>query len=374
LVIESNSQSMGSSIPLDEISRSKCIEVVSLYYDVLDVRSYEWGVELLLGEARRGYNEDARINLYSELINGGCKPIMRPTGEGLILRLVIDRGGGSAILRGSLLAAATLVTVYLSGEWLANSPGPRGVGFPWTPYGYLLGLLVPLIIHELGHWSIMKMYRVPSSIPYLIPAPPLQLGFLGTLGAVINLRWLPPTSGSLALMAVMGPLAGFLAAIPFTIVGIHSSIVASPQQLPEGSVGIQIVPAAFILFTNWFAPSGSGEVILLSPMAYASYVVLLVTFLNLMPVAMLDGGHIIRSAVNEGVHRLISQATIAILIAASFIYPSFLMFAILAMIIYFLSRGRHPGPAMGEGDLGRTGVLSIVIYGVLLALTAPIPV
>lgn len=93
-----------------------------------------------------------------------------------------------------------------------------------------------------------------------------------------------------------------------------------------------------------------------------------------MPVAMLDGGHIVRSAVGEATHRAISQATILVLLAASTIYPAFFMFALLAMLIYFLSRGRHPGPAMGETGLGAAGVASILLYGVLLALTAPIPI
>ncbi len=313
------------------------------------------------------------MSLYKELIDRGCKPLLRTTSDGLVLRLVTSREKGSALAKGAVLAAATLAMVYISGEWLANAPGPRGEGFAWSPWGYLLGLLVPLIIHELGHWSIMRLYRVPSSIPYLIPAPPLQLGFLGTLGAVINLRWLPPTPGSLALMAVMGPLAGFLAVIPFAIIGMKASILTEPSALAGGAAQLQVVPALFLALADIYAPHGDG-LILLSPLAYASYIVLLVTFLNLMPVAMLDGGHIVRSAVGEATHRAISQATILVLLAASTIYPAFFMFALLAMLIYFLSRGRHPGPAMGETGLGAAGVASILLYGVLLALTAPIPI
>ena len=62
------------------------------------------------------------------------------------------------------------------------------------------------------------------------------------------------------------------------------------------------------------------------------------------------------------------------LIAASMVYPAFFMFALLAMVIFFLSRGRHPGPAMAEDGLDAMGAASIVVYGVLLALTAPVPV
>lgn len=346
---------------------------MSSYYEVLDTSHQPWGYELLLGEPRSAPGSDSKARLYKELIERGCKPLMRETEGGLVLRLIMEERRGSALAKGAILALVTVAMVYLSGEWLAGAPGPRGEGFSWSPWGYLTGLLVPLLVHELGHWSIMKLYRVPSSIPYLIPAPPLQLGFLGTLGAVINLRWLPPTPGSLALMAVMGPLAGFIAAIPFTIAGMKASILAAPTDIPGGAAQLQLAPAFFLILADLYAPKGDGP-ILLSPLAYASYIVLLVTFLNLMPVAMLDGGHIVRSAVSEGTHRVVSQATIMILLVLSTVYPAFFMFALLAMIIYFLSKGRHPGPAMGEAGLGRVGVVSIILYGILLALTAPIPI
>ena len=349
----------------------ECMRKVEEYYEVVSSERYSWGAEIILGAPRRvsrGYKEA----LYRDLVRRGCKPFMRPTEKGLTLRIVTDKDRGQALLKGALLAAATIVTVYLSGEWLASAPGPRGAGFSWSPYGYLVGLLLPLIIHELGHWSVMRRYNVPSSIPYLIPAPPLQMGFLGTLGAVINLRWLPPSRDSLALMAVMGPLAGFIASIPFTIIGIKASILEPSSAVP-GAAQLNLAPAAFIILASIYAPEGGG-VLLLSPLAYASYVVLLVTFLNLIPVAMLDGGHIIRSAVGERTHRAISQASILVLLIASMFYPAFFMFALLAMVIYFLARGRHPGPAMDEGGMGPLGVFSIIVYGVLLALTVPIPV
>lgn len=88
----------------------------------------------------------------------------------------------------------------------------------------------------------------------------------------------------------------------------------------------------------------------------------------------MDGGHIVRSAVSEAAHRAISRATIIVLGAVSMVYPAFFMFAILAVFIYLLSRGRHPGPAMGETSLGVAGMISILLYGILLALTAPIPI
>ncbi|MFN4045735.1 MAG: site-2 protease family protein, partial [Acidilobaceae archaeon] len=236
-------------------------------------------------------------------------------------------------------------------------------------------LLVPLLIHELGHWTVMRAYRTPSSLPYLIPAPPLQLGFLGTFGAVINLRWLPPSSEALSVMAVAGPLAGYIIAVPLAIYGIGESVVVSEEAL----AGVQIIPLNVVpvsmILLGQLSPRAlnPSDVLLLSPLAFASYVVFLVTFLNLMPIAMLDGGHIIRGIVGSKAHAFTSRALIVTLIVLALVNPMFLMFALIAIFIYFVSGGRHPGPAMSVERASKLTFSVALIYGVLLVLTAPIP-
>ncbi len=114
--------------------------------------------------------------------------------------------------------------------------------------------------------------------------------------------------------------------------------------------------------------------IIFSPLAFASYVVFFVTFLNLVPVAMLDGGHIVRGVAGARAHLLVSRLFIATLIILSILFPQLILFAILALILYFMTGGRHPGPSMSIESTAHTITASSIIYGILLVLTIPIPI
>ncbi len=354
-----------------------CVSIVGEYFKVLDVR-YTGSprgefTDLLLGEPLRGFSDDVKEEIYARLVSNGCYPILRNDSRGVILRIINSSRHDMSIVKYIALAVLTIASVYYSGIGLSHASG-NVKGFAWSPLGYVIGLLLPLLVHEAGHYLAMRRYNVPASIPMLIPAPPLQLGFLGTFGAVINMRWIPPTRGSLALIAVMGPLAGFIAALPFAIVGIKSSLTVESLAEADG-VPLTLVPAIVILLTELVYPDAGS--IVFSPMAFASYVVFLVTFLNLIPVSMLDGGHIVRSIMDEESHRKLSMAVTGLFIAASIFNPAFTLFALIALIILALSRGRHPGAAMEPGggpEMPRKLAVSLVLYGILVALTLPIPV
>ncbi|MDM7275909.1 MAG: site-2 protease family protein [Thermoprotei archaeon] len=344
-------------------------------FEVLSESVYGSRAEIVLGMPKRFSSVDeALTRIYPRVVEGGCYPLLRRDERGLVLHL-FPKSGDSKIAWNIALALVTLVTVFVSGLSFGAPPTGKAPGFSWSPAAYMVGLLVPLMIHELGHWIVMRAYRTPSSLPYLIPAPPLQLGFLGTFGAVINLRWLPPSSEALSLMAIAGPLAGYVIAVPLAVYGIGESVVVSEEAL----VGVQVIPLNVVpvsmILVGQLLPRAlnPSDILLLSPLAFASYVVFLVTFLNLMPIAMLDGGHIVRGIVGSKAHSLISRALIATLIMLALVNPVFLMFALIAIFIYFVSGGRHPGPAMSVEKASKLTLSVALTYGVLLVLTAPMP-
>ena len=349
-----------------------CKQIVFEEFEVLRVEDSGYRIALTLGLPKKGGLREALERLYPKLTTQNCYPLVRRSERGLILHLFVKERSPTRFISNVGLAVVTLITVFLSGLALSQATDELGVtGFAWSPLAYLLGLLVPLLVHELGHWIVMRYYRTPSSLPYLIPAPPLQLGFLGTFGAVINLRWLPPSASSLTLMAIMGPLAGYLTAIPLAVYGLHNSIAVS--EAPEGSITLPLVPLSLLLLTLTLDVP-HGYMLLFSPLAFASYVVFFVTFLNLIPIAMLDGGHIVRGVGGARVHGLVSRALILLLIVLSIAYPQLLLFAIVALAIYFLSGGSHPGPSLGLEHSSRALSISSILYGVLLILTIPIPI
>lgn len=305
--------------------------------------------------------------LYRDLTRVGLAPAVRREKDGTLTLIVTKYSMGSNLATVIGLAVVTLITVYVSGLEFVSSPGGNLV----TPLLYLVGLLGPLLIHEGGHWIFMRRFNVPRSLPYLIPAPPLQLGFLGTLGAVINMKWIPATSDELALIGVAGPLAGFVAAIPVAIIGLHMSVLVPAAAVPPSSTLPAVPVIMYLLLASLHTPS--GYVVEMSPLSFAAYIVFFVTFLNLMPVGQLDGGHVIRAALGERGHLIVSIIFVILLFIAGAYIPTLGLFGIIALFLLLITRWRHPGPAVETSKISTAGVVAIIIYGILLALTVPMP-
>ncbi|MBI3178920.1 MAG: site-2 protease family protein, partial [Deltaproteobacteria bacterium] len=144
---------------------------------------------------------------------------------------------------------------------------------------FAITLMAILVAHEMGHYLTARRYGVDQSLPYFIPAPT----FFGTLGAIILMRSQPADRRVLLNVAVMGPYAGLLLAIPATAWGLAHSVAGEPP-LRFGS------SLLFGWLNGWFAPEVA--VLDLHPVALAGWVGLFVTSLNLIPAAQLDGGHV----------------------------------------------------------------------------------
>lgn len=350
---------------------AKCVEILRLYFRVYRVVSHsERIVEVYVEGPLEPVSWERALKLaYKATIDNGCYMRLLKRREAPSILLVKPEGGrrNRALVNLTLLLI-TLGTVYLSG--LAFAGEKYGSGFAWSPVGYLTALLVPLLLHETGHWTALRRYKTPASLPYLIPAPPLQLGFIGTFGAIIDMRWLPPDNIALATVGIAGPITGFIAALPFAFYGVKHSVV-----LPLGSEAgtLPVVPLILALLP---APRSVGphEALVMSPMAFASYVVFLVTFLNLLPIATLDGGHIVRALLGYRIHYAVSVAVTLALFAASYKWPVFTLFALLALLILYLNRLGHPGTATGVEKYDFRLAIIGVLYAALLILTLPVPV
>jgi membrane-associated protease RseP (regulator of RpoE activity) len=177
------------------------------------------------------------------------------------------------------LFAACCVTTALSG-------GPY---FAATLMGILL-------CHELGHYVIGRRRGVDVSLPYFIPVPPVIT--LGTLGAVIRMRKPIADRNTLFDVGAAGPIAGLVIAIPLLVIGLSLSELGAttPDDMIEGN-SILYALLKYAVFGRWL-PSGGIDV-QLHPMAFAGWVGLLITMINLMPIGQLDGGHVARAALGQ---------------------------------------------------------------------------
>ncbi|NJL91226.1 MAG: site-2 protease family protein, partial [Coleofasciculaceae cyanobacterium SM2_1_6] len=91
--------------------------------------------------------------------------------------------------------------VGLSTKEIQRNPALLLQGLP-----YALSLVTILSIQKLGYYFTTRYYQIPTTLPYLIPAP----FFLGTLGAFIQKRSPPPHRRAIFDMGMVGSLAGLL--------------------------------------------------------------------------------------------------------------------------------------------------------------------
>ena len=163
-----------------------------------------------------------------------------------------------------------------------------------TGLAFSLPLLFILLCHELGHYLACRYYGIASTLPYFLPSP----WFIGTFGAFIRIRGRIPGKKELFDVGVAGPIAGFLALLPFLVLGIlWSTPAAITPATPLQPAAALYVPGTSLAIAGltWLfhGPLSSDMVLNLHPFAMAAWVGLLATSLNLIPLGQLDGGHIL---------------------------------------------------------------------------------
>src|SRR5215218_8834233 len=139
-------------------------------------------------------------------------------------------------------------------------------------------LLAILFSHEMGHYLACRYYKVNATLPYFIPAPPLFLA--GTFGAFIKIRSPIPSRRALFDIGLAGPLAGFVVALPLSVVGVLTMGPGVPP--PEHAIFFND-PLLFRLLARLFGVALDPNAPI-NPYYMASWIGLLVTSLNLMPV------------------------------------------------------------------------------------------
>jgi membrane-associated protease RseP (regulator of RpoE activity) len=182
------------------------------------------------------------------------------------------------------LFAATCATTFHAGGGLAD--WRTGAIFAATLMGILL-------THEMGHYVAARLHHIDASLPYFIPVPFIGMG---TLGAVIRMKAPIQRRDALIDVGAAGPLAGLVVAIPLLCWGLAVSPVKTLAIDPNAPALIEGNSILYILLKllikGQYLPGAGGVDVHLGPMAMAAWVGILVTFINLMPIGQLDGGHV----------------------------------------------------------------------------------
>jgi len=259
------------------------------------------------------------------------------------------------------LLLATVVTTVIAGA-LQQGVNPletpalfyQGIPFSFT-------LLLILGAHEMGHYLVSRRHHLDVTLPYFIPAPPIPF-IIGTFGAFIRIR--SPIRDKRALLDVgcSGPLIGVLVAIPVILIGLKLSTVTV---MGRGEETLILGEPLLFKLLSWLAlgPMTPEENVILHPVAFAGWIGLLVTALNLLPVGQLDGGHVAYALFPE-YHRSISLGMLGLLVVCGVIFwHGWLLWAVLLVFLGW----RHPPPYQFWVPLDRRrrvlGLITIVVFG-----------
>jgi membrane-associated protease RseP (regulator of RpoE activity) len=318
----------------------------------------------------------------------------------LLVRGVIHPKPGKAWVN-LLLFALTLLSVLFAGATYSyTGPVPGDtlgqiwtlITHLWVGWPFAVSLLAILLAHEFGHYFVGRARGAAVTLPYFIPFP---LSLIGTMGAFIQMKSIPKNKRALFDLGIAGPLAGLVVAIPVLLLGLSQSSLGSVTKLPgsfaEGnsllyllakfSIFGKLLPDAgnltgMPLLYHWISfffigkpsPVGSTDVFI-NPVAWAGWVGLLVTFLNLVPAGQLDGGHVIYAVFGRRVSRIV-PVILVLMVFLGFFWNGWWLWAFL---IFFMGRSHaEPLDQITQLDSRRKALAALMLIIFLLVLM-PVP-
>lgn len=275
-----------------------------------------------------------------ELIKLNLIPFLRKEGDRYIIKILLkplERKGKSSFLN-LILLSATLGTIFLAGYYsFINTPVLRDILMKsenafFQAALFTASLFAIIGLHESGHIVACKIHGLDFSLPYFIPGPPP----FGTFGAIVSLKSPPTNRDELFDIGFAGPLAGFIATTLIAILSFQLGFI-----VPETEVAVweqqKLVqrmdwprsPLLFELLLPFIRQIPQGFRLVLTQIEFAAWVGALLTFLNILPIWQLDGGHVARSIFGASGHKIASAIGLLVLIFSG--YWFFALFLLLWM-------------------------------------------
>ncbi len=324
---------------------------ISNYFQVEGFHSTEEGSYFVIYD----YDHDKFSRLIQDMAEIGYIPFMEPYGKNYRIGIAEKpENGKSNIYINVVLFVATVATTIYAGYMVGNQN-------LWSGVAFSIAILSILGVHESAHFFAARKHGVEATLPYFVPATTL----IGTFGAVINVKSPIPDKNALFDLGFSGPIAGIIVTIPVLIIGILLSTVVP---IKAGAMMFN-PPPLMAIFMYFLAPTvPAGYMLQIHPVAFAAWVGIIVTMLNLMPVSFLDGGHISRSLFNERTHQIVSMIGIVVTVVLGWITMAILMF----LLLFFTKK--HPGALDNASKLTRgRKIMAVVMLIIFILCLSPIP-
>lgn len=245
-----------------------------------------------------------------------------------------------------------IVGALQAGADIWKEPGQIYKGLPFS-----LTLMIILLSHEFAHFFSSRNHGVKATLPYFIPAP----NIIGTFGAFIKMKSPIITRKALIDIGASGPIAGFIISVVACIAGLNMSDVVSVSET-RGLLRLGDSILFSFLTGAILGVTPVDQDIMLNPVAFAGWIGLFVTSINLIPVGQLDGGHIAYALLGEKQMRLSVILVVVLAWLGLFIWEGWVLWAVLLMILGV----RHPPVIYWEVPLDRKrkwiGGMSLIIF------------
>jgi len=316
--------------------------------------------------------EEKFDSLRKSLSEKGYIPMLRyDKGEHIIYIMKKPKRKQRSVLVNYALLLATIITTVLTGSILYtshfdiwNMPNKMDIFLAENLFFgailFALPLMSILIIHEMGHYYVSKKHGISTSLPFFLPIPPIIPDFnIGTFGALISSRDPMPNKKALFDVGIAGPLAGFIVAIPVIAIGIGTAEIIPITTPQAGSVffGQSILTDDILSRLVFQIPA--GYTFKMNPIAFAGWVGLLITSINLLPAGQLDGGHIFRAVLGEK-QKYAGWIAIFIMIFTGWFFFAF--------IIIFIMGLMHPPPLNDDTEIDTKRKLLFSVAVIMLII------
>lgn len=288
--------------------------------------------------------------------------------------LVKQRIGGNVLLFILTLSSCIYWGFLQYQQFYADELRGMVTGNPFSaPDAFLGGLpfgiavIAILLAHEMGHYLACRYYGIAATLPFFIPLPPPNVFptlLPGTMGAVIRIKGAITSRRALFDIAVAGPIAGWVTALPILAYGLSQSRVVEQVEI-ETSAGFFLTlgePLIWPVLSSLFGPEvGPTQDLVMHPLAFVGWFALLITAMNLLPVGQLDGGHLMYTLIPK-LHRALSFTVLGLMLYAGFRYfLGWIVFAAVVSLLFLLGGMRHPRPIEYRQSLGATRIMLLLL-------------
>lgn len=262
--------------------------------------------------------------------------------------------------------------------------GPYRILDGWI---FAVPLLSILLFHEFGHYIMARRHGVEVSPPYFIPFPNL----IGTMGALITFRSRIDSRRQLLDIGAAGPLAGLVPSVILMVLGYQLSTVGP---MVTDQIVLSFGDSLLTLGIQYLVvgPVPEGFAVWIHPVGFAGWVGLFVTWLNLLPVSQLDGGHITYALIGRrqwaiGPVMIVAIFVLGLLVSrwwwyyAAFMAVLILILAVILSLIYrtpvnplkLFSLKHFPVPDEEPLD-GRRRLIGWLCLAIFILSFIPIPI